>query len=522
MNEVASFVRGGLKDLSISRTTFDWGVPVPGNPKHVMYVWVDALTNYITAVGYPDTESDEIQKYWPADLHVIGKDIVRFHAVYWPAFLMSAGIAVPRRMFSHGFLFNRGEKMSKSVGNVIDPFALADAYGVDQLRYFLLREVPFGQDGNYSHEAIVNRINADLANDLGNLAQRSLTMVGKQFGGALPKPGAFSANDQAILAAADAMIGKARDAMKTQQLHQVLNAVWAVVADANRYFAGEAPWALAKTDPARQGTVLYVTAEVMRQVAILAQPFMPDLAAKLLDLLAIPENERDLRVVSAANTGLPRAQACRRRRRFSRAMSSPISKRRNDIATWMLVDSHCHLDFPDFADELDAVVARARAAGIERMVTISTRVRRFDQLAAIAERFPDVYCSVGTHPHNAHEELDVTVRRPGRVHAFAEGRRDRRSRARLSLRQLAARGAGARLSHPYRGRARDRAAAGHSYARSRCRYRAHSGGRNREGRLPRGAALFHRRPGPRPTRDRARPVYLFHRHSDVQEFSGVT
>ena len=166
--------------------------------------------------------------------------------------------------------------MSKSVGNVIDPFALADAYGVDQLRYFFLREVPFGQDGNYSHEAIVDRINADLANDLGNLAQRSLSMIARQLGGVLPKPGAFSDDDKAILAAADGMIGKAREAMETQQLHQVLNAVWAVVADANRYFAGEAPWALAKTDPARQGTVLYVTAEVIRQVAILAQPFMPD------------------------------------------------------------------------------------------------------------------------------------------------------------------------------------------------------------------------------------------------------
>jgi methionyl-tRNA synthetase len=293
LNEVASFVKGGLQDLSVSRTTFDWGVKVPGNPKHIMYVWVDALTNYITAVGYPDTNDPKFRRYWPADLHVIGKDIVRFHAVYWPAFLMSAGIEVPRRIFSHGFLFNRGEKMSKSVGNVIDPFALADAYGVDQLRYFFLREVPFGQDGNYSHEAIVNRINADLANDLGNLAQRSLSMIARQLGGLLPKPGAFSDADKAILAAADGMIGKAREAMKTQQLHQVLNAVWAVVAEANRYFAGEAPWALAKTDPTRQGTVLYVTAEVIRQVAILAQPVMPASAAKLLDLLAIPAEERE-------------------------------------------------------------------------------------------------------------------------------------------------------------------------------------------------------------------------------------
>ena len=292
LNEVASFVRGGLQDLSISRTTFDWGIRVPGNPKHIMYVWVDALTNYITAAGFPDSDSAKFKRYWPADLHVIGKDIVRFHAVYWPAFLMSAGIEVPRRIFSHGFLFNRGEKMSKSVGNVIDPFTMTDAYGVDQFRYFFLREVPFGQDGNYSHEAIVNRINADLANDLGNLAQRSLTMINKQLGGVLPKPGAFSDNDKAILAAADDMIGAAREHMKTQQLHQVLNNVWAVVADANRYFAGEAPWALAKTDPARQGTVLYVTAEVLRQVGILCQPFMPASAGKLLDLLGVPASER--------------------------------------------------------------------------------------------------------------------------------------------------------------------------------------------------------------------------------------
>src|SRR5262252_9524822 len=297
LNEVASFVRGGLQDLSISRTTFDWGVKVPADPaktdaQHIMYVWVDALTNYITGVGFPDTGSDKFKRYWPASLHVIGKDIVRFHAVYWPAFLMSAGIELPRHIFSHGFLFNRGEKMSKSVGNVLDPFALADAYGVDQFRYFLLREVPFGQDGNYSHEAIVARINADLANDLGNLAQRSLSIIAKGLGGKLPAPGPFSEHDRTILAAADALISKAREAMKTQQLHQVLNAVWAVVADANRYFAAEAPWALAKTDPVRQGTVLYVTAEVLRQVGILVLPFMPASGGKLLDLLAIPQDER--------------------------------------------------------------------------------------------------------------------------------------------------------------------------------------------------------------------------------------
>ena len=304
LNEVASFVRGGLQDLSISRTTFDWGVKVPADPsktkaEHIMYVWVDALTNYITAIGYPDVGNEKFRHYWPASLHVIGKDIVRFHAVYWPAFLMSAGVAVPKHIFSHGFLFNRGEKMSKSVGNVIDPFTMADAYGVDQFRYFFLREVPFGQDGNYSHEAIVNRINADLANDLGNLAQRSLSMIGKAFVGKLPKPGAFSDTDKTILAAADAMIGTAREHMKTQQLHQVLSCVWAVVADANRYFASEAPWALAKTNPERQGTVLYVTAEILRQVSILAQPFMPTSASKLLHLLAVPEAEREFSALAS-------------------------------------------------------------------------------------------------------------------------------------------------------------------------------------------------------------------------------
>ena len=290
-NEVVSFVSRGLKDLSISRTTFDWGVRVPDDERHVMYVWVDALTNYITGAGFPD-ENNPRWRYWPADLHVIGKDIVRFHAVYWPAFLMSAGIELPKRVFAHGFLFNKGEKMSKSVGNVIDPFALIDHYGLDQVRYFFLREVPFGQDGNYSHEAIVNRINADLANDLGNLAQRSLSMIGKNCEAQLPEPGAFTPEDEAILGQADAMLAAAREAMSRQAIHQALSVVWACVAEANRYFASQEPWALKKSDPARMATVLYVTAEVIRQVAILAQPVIPTSAGKLLDLLAVPADAR--------------------------------------------------------------------------------------------------------------------------------------------------------------------------------------------------------------------------------------
>ncbi len=289
-NEVMSFVDGGLRDLSVSRTTFDWGIPVPGNDKHVMYVWVDALTNYVTATGWP--QSHERNHYWPADLHMIGKDIVRFHAVYWPAFLMSVGLPVPKRVFAHGFLVNKGEKMSKSVGNVVDPFQMVEHYGLDPVRYFFMREVSFGQDGSYSHEAIVNRINADLANDLGNLAQRSLSMVFKNLGGKTGAPGDYLEQDKAILAMADALLPQLRAAMEKQQIHRALNAVWDVVGEANRYFAGEAPWALKKSDPARMATVLYVTAEIVRQVAILAQAVMPESAEKLLDILAIPQDQR--------------------------------------------------------------------------------------------------------------------------------------------------------------------------------------------------------------------------------------
>ncbi|WP_334145942.1 methionine--tRNA ligase [Hyphomicrobium sp.] len=290
-NEVVSFVRSGLEDLSISRSTLDWGIPVPDAPGHVMYVWVDALTNYVTATGLLNMPKGDRAGFWPADVHVIGKDIVRFHAVYWPAFLMSAGIELPKRIFSHGFVLNKGEKMSKSVGNVVDPFDLVRAYGRDQVRYFFLREVMFGQDGNYSPEAIANRINADLANNLGNLAQRSLSMIYKNCDGRIPEPAVFTAEDEAILAATDALYAETRAAMDKQAVTRYLDAVWAVIADANRYFAAEEPWAKKKTDPKRMETVLYVTAEIVRQFAILAQPVMPELAAKLLDLILPGDTE---------------------------------------------------------------------------------------------------------------------------------------------------------------------------------------------------------------------------------------
>ena len=246
-NEVVSFVSGGLRDLSISRTSFDWGVPVPDHPDHVMYVWVDALTNYLTGVGFPDTDSESFQRYWPADLHMIGKDIIRFHTVYWPAFLMSAGIELPRRVFAHGFLLNRGEKMSKSVGNVVDPASLIDTFGLDQVRYFLLREVPFGQDGSYSEEAIINRINTDLANELGNLAQRSLSMVDKNLDGIVPDPGEFTADDEALLARPTGCCRGCARISTRQAMHLALEAIWLMLGAANRYFSAQEPWVLRKS-----------------------------------------------------------------------------------------------------------------------------------------------------------------------------------------------------------------------------------------------------------------------------------
>ncbi|MCK9994141.1 MAG: methionyl-tRNA synthetase [Alphaproteobacteria bacterium] len=307
-NEVVNFVKSGLKDLSISRTSFDWGIPVPGDPKHVMYVWLDALSNYISAIGYPDGE--KFHKFWPADVHIIGKDIVRFHAIYWPAFLMSGGVPLPKRVFGHGFLQSQGEKMSKSLGNVVSPLDLVERYGLDQVRYFFMREVPFGADGNYSHEQLVNRTNADLANDLGNLAQRSLSMIAKNCGGAVPKPGDFTQADRDIMDGADAMLDRARAHMETQAIHLALGEVWKIVADANRYFADQQPWALAKNDVPRMQTVLYVTVEVLRQICILAQPVIPQAAAALLDQLAIAAGARDFAAYGAgrrlsAGTALP-------------------------------------------------------------------------------------------------------------------------------------------------------------------------------------------------------------------------
>jgi len=292
-NEVMRFVEGGLRDLSVSRSSFDWGVKVPGHEEHVMYVWVDALTNYLTGIGYPD-ETEDFSKFWPADLHLIGKDIVRFHAIYWPAFLMSAGVAVPKKVFGHGFLLNRGQKESKSLGNVTDPMQLARDYGVDVLRYFLIREVSFGQDGSYSVEAIVTRSNAELANSFGNLAQRTLSLLHKNCDGHLPPIHGHTDEDEQLFAAvARAVREEMPEAFERLALSQACESWMQAVFACNAYIDAQAPWALRKTDPERMKTVLATLYIVIAQLAVAISPVIPESAAKLLDAMGVDPDLRD-------------------------------------------------------------------------------------------------------------------------------------------------------------------------------------------------------------------------------------
>jgi methionyl-tRNA synthetase len=300
-NEIMSFVRSGLHDLSISRTSFRWGVPVPNDPDHVMYVWLDALTNYLTAVGFPD-EGAEKFAYWPADLHLVGKDIIRFHTVYWPAFLMAAGLPLPKRVFSTGWWTAEGEKMSKSLGNVVEPKALVAEFGLDPVRFFLLREIPFGNDGDFSRKALISRLNVELANDLGNLAQRTLSFIAKNAGAKLPARGEPHEADHALLGPAQGVADRVRAAIDRQAFHEALEEIWKLVRAANAYIDHQAPWALRKTDPDRMATVLRVIADTLRVIATLLQPFMPGSMAKLLDQLGVPE---DARAIAALATALP-------------------------------------------------------------------------------------------------------------------------------------------------------------------------------------------------------------------------
>jgi methionyl-tRNA synthetase len=292
-NEVLKFVEGGLRDLSVSRTSFDWGVKVPGSPEHVMYVWVDALTTYLSGIGFPDKDGD-FARFWPADVHIIGKDIVRFHAVYWPAFLMSAGLPLPKQIFGHGFILARdGAKMGKSAGNAADPLELATRYGVDAFRYFLLREVAFGQDGTYSEEAIVTRCNAELANSFGNLAQRTLSQIFKNCDARLPQIHGHTVEDNALFdLVGDVIANKMPVAFADLAMSQALEYWMQAVFACNAYVDAQAPWALRKTDPERMETVLATLYICIAQLAVAVQPVIPESATRLMDQMGIAEGIR--------------------------------------------------------------------------------------------------------------------------------------------------------------------------------------------------------------------------------------
>ena len=291
-NEVISFVKSGLKDLSISRTSFNWGVPVPNNEKHIMYVWLDALTNYITASGY-SSDANKFKTFWPADLHVVGKDILRFHAVYWPAFLMAAKLPLPKRVFAHGWWTNEGEKISKSIGNVIDPVKLIDDFGLDQVRYFLIREVPFGNDGDFSKKNLIQRINSDLANSLGNLFQRVISFSVKNCDEKVPDhENKFTPKDQDLIDSINLELNQIKELIEIQKLDDCLKVIWTKISNSNKYIDEQAPWNLKTTDQKRMNVILYCLIESIRQIGILLQPFVPDTASKILDSLSVDNKQR--------------------------------------------------------------------------------------------------------------------------------------------------------------------------------------------------------------------------------------
>jgi methionyl-tRNA synthetase len=307
-NEILRFVEGGLHDLSISRASLSWGVPVPNDPKHTMYVWLEALSFYLTALGYPNMDNPDFKEFWKNSLLVIGKDILRFQTVYFPAFLMAAGLNPPTRVFAHGWWTREGEKMSKSVGNVVDPLKLIELYGRDPVRYFLLREVSFGNDGDFSDAALIGRLNSDLANSYGNLVQRVLSFIAKSCDGSVPVPEKLESADQDLISQPSKILPSLKADMEKQALHKVLDQIWQVIAAANRYMDEQKPWSLKATDPSRMGTILYTLAETIRQIAILTQPIVPEASSRILDQLAIPPDERTFVHLNSAlkpGTALP-------------------------------------------------------------------------------------------------------------------------------------------------------------------------------------------------------------------------
>lgn len=301
-NEVIRFVESGLVDLSVSRTTFSWGIKVPSDPSHVIYVWLDALTNYITALGYPN-QDENFKNFWQQGVHIVGKDILRFHAVYWPAFLMAAGIDLPKCIYAHGWWTNEGEKISKSLGNTIDPFELIETFGIDAVRYFMIREVPFGQDGNFSRQGLINRINSDLANSYGNLVQRVLSFIHKHCNEKIPNPNTMQSEDHDLMNLPLLVLPELYKHMNEFALNRYAESIWGIIFKANQYIDEQKPWSLKNDNVDRMHTVLYVLAETIRKIAILTQPILPIGSEKILNFFNIPNDQKSLKNLDTALVG---------------------------------------------------------------------------------------------------------------------------------------------------------------------------------------------------------------------------
>lgn len=409
MNEVASFVRQGLKDLSITRTTVQWGIPVPGDPKHTIYVWFDALNNYLTGVGY-DWKPERCAKFWPADLHLIGKDILRFHAVYWPAFLLAGGFPLPGCVYGHGWWLKDAAKMSKSKGNVLDPYQILSVFGPDALRYFLLREIPIGLDGNFSHEGFLNRVNSDLANDFGNLVQRTLTMVRSYFGGTLGETGPEAPDDAALRDAFDALKARVRDLMGDYAVSKALEDIWVYLNQVNKYLADREPWKIAQ-DPARRprlARVLRQATAAVRGIAYLLYPVMPGTADKVWGYLGEPGRLRDVRWADLAFDGwdparevgepqplFPRVAlkdflageqaATAPAPATPRAQAAPVENKKKETA----MDQISYEDFQKMDLRVAKIVAAERVAGATKILKLEVDLgtEKRQMVAGVAETY---------------------------------------------------------------------------------------------------------------------------------------
>ena len=390
-NEVISFVKSGLKDLSVSRKSFSWGIKVPNDNDHVIYVWLDALTNYISALNYPNKDDDLYKKYWPASIHLIGKDILRFHAIYWPAFLLAAKIEPPKKVYGHGWILSNDQKMSKSKGNILDPLEIINEYGLDPLRYYLIKEVSFGNDGNISQERLEDCINSDLANNYGNLCQRVTAFAIKNCQSKIPEKVEFEKEDLDILEKFSKNLALIRNKIDNQDINFYIDFIVNSLFEANKYFNDQEPWKK-KDDITRLNTIVYTTLEIVRKISFLLYPIIPESTLKALKIFNINENEISLSTV-ANNDFLVKGNSINK----IDILFNKIEKK--------MIDSHCHLDHEPLLSDLENIIQRSKDAGIEKLLTISTSIESFSRVKELVHKDEIIYGTIGIHPHEANKDI---------------------------------------------------------------------------------------------------------------------